>query len=1024
MGQHTQIILAEIDIAPGVIIRSCIGGHDVVYNGETYFADGKLVGIGSINQTLQFENSGMDIKINYDDTQIRNAINNLEYRYRKATILKGFWYDDVSEYVPHTRYVLPNRAGLAPTVISTAIYHEKNPYPTTQGFNPVLIRSLDIYDRGRTAVIALNTGFIYFLRLSTPYDLGTTTSLFKTDDSTPFSLGGFQYRPDGLNFYFTLLPTDSSPLTSIIPRITRPTAASSGRGFIPRAVTSFLDAPNRASIETVSHFDRIPLEDGRFFGFKFVNSGNRMFVNIGSVIKQYDLTTAYDIPTAMREVDNPNNGTFDFRRQDGKIRNFVVGSEGRKLYVSGFNSKAIYGYTLTRPNDITSAVYDNESFAYTVSGFPTPTAFESGFHLGILTTTDDYTQFFVSGDELYTFNVTGSPGVANRPAEGTVQPADNKLKDVRIVKQGLLDTHKDPSKDGTVVMQIATNHIRAVKSRTDITAQEIHNLKLNNGDYGSHNIGVTDNIFINTGKDFGSILLGSTGAFSERVHTGYKSSWLGFRRKKTYTTFYYDAVDGDVLPDTGEGFHPSISYGGSALEYSILDAFNTSLNENQARFPGVSWAQAPAHTVERTRFVTMILVVAQGALTSLNVTADIVEETSGTASRTLPLNRDNSQYITFGVPNREVPSQGGQGGEVTVQGGAVVAMTAINNETGRFGFPQVNGAGRTNWISGHKAIGHTLVMVTIATADRAYPDAFPQFRFTTGGKRISRVELRYINPINSLSNSVGDIIYNYLTNKAYGLGIVADDIDRFSFYDANYAFTTIRPNIYPESMNGTVSGAGSYVGFLKQMTVSCGMSLYERNGKISLYIGRAITREGISHYFYGESHESRANCIIAQENARASKALNSATATYDVLEDDGSSFTELRPTTLVVANTTLITADNGITNGRNITMPFQTFTQGSSESNKTIVRKLLNLEIAKTRAGTQQIKISTDYFEIKDIFLGDVVQVEEPRYGWTGNDARRYKVIGVGDNNKGGATLTCSLFTNATYGGDDSIFNI
>ena len=80
----------------------------------------------------------------------------------------------------------------------------------------------------------------------------------------------------------------------------------------------------------------------------------------------------------------------------------------------------------------------------------------------------------------------------------------------------------------------------------------------------------------------------------------------------------------------------------------------------------------------------------------------------------------------------------------------------------------------------------------------------------------------------------------------------------------------------------------------------------------------------------------------------------------------------------------------------------------------------MNLEIRKSRVASQQVQISTDYDTSKDVVLGSVVEVEEPRYGWTGTNSRLFRIVEINDANDGRVTLIGQRHSNEVFGGMDT----
>lgn len=78
----------------------------------------------------------------------------------------------------------------------------------------------------------------------------------------------------------------------------------------------------------------------------------------GGIIRQFNLTTAYDITTLSV------NGTYT-SSEEGGIKGIHFKPDGTKMYIIGFDNDTVYEYNLTTAFDITTASYSNNSFAVT-----------------------------------------------------------------------------------------------------------------------------------------------------------------------------------------------------------------------------------------------------------------------------------------------------------------------------------------------------------------------------------------------------------------------------------------------------------------------------------------------------------------------------------------------------------------------------------------------------------------------------------------------------------------------------------
>ena len=89
-----QAITIELQLSTTLTLRSSLSGFPITFGGETFPNDGNLVSVGSTVSTIEFENTPMDIVLNYQNSVIRAAINNTTYRFGGAIVRKHIMNDD------------------------------------------------------------------------------------------------------------------------------------------------------------------------------------------------------------------------------------------------------------------------------------------------------------------------------------------------------------------------------------------------------------------------------------------------------------------------------------------------------------------------------------------------------------------------------------------------------------------------------------------------------------------------------------------------------------------------------------------------------------------------------------------------------------------------------------------------------------------------------------------------------------------------------------------------------------------
>jgi len=189
----------------------------------------------------------------------------------------------------------------------------------------------------------LTTDTIYKYNLSTAWDLSTASyaSVSKLVGSpgpvvSPFSV---RFKPDGTKMYISDVSSPSTIYEWDLSTAWDITTASY----------------NSVSLN-VSSQDNSPL------GIFFNNDGTKMYVvGLGTdTIYQYDFTTAWDLSTASYA-----SKSLSVLSQDTTPRSGYLSTSGTTLFVLGAANDAIYKYTLSTADDISTATYDSVSFSVT-----------------------------------------------------------------------------------------------------------------------------------------------------------------------------------------------------------------------------------------------------------------------------------------------------------------------------------------------------------------------------------------------------------------------------------------------------------------------------------------------------------------------------------------------------------------------------------------------------------------------------------------------------------------------------------
>ena len=86
---RTFVKWLEMELSSSVTKRLAISGWPILYDGNTYDNNGVFVSSGDIKYALDLENTPFEVTLSLNDADVLNSINDLTYRYRKATLRLG-----------------------------------------------------------------------------------------------------------------------------------------------------------------------------------------------------------------------------------------------------------------------------------------------------------------------------------------------------------------------------------------------------------------------------------------------------------------------------------------------------------------------------------------------------------------------------------------------------------------------------------------------------------------------------------------------------------------------------------------------------------------------------------------------------------------------------------------------------------------------------------------------------------------------------------------------------------------------
>jgi len=186
-------------------------------------------------------------------------------------------------------------------------------------------------DGSRLYEVGSGSDKIYQSTLSTPFDISTASfaTSINSQDSIP---GGIAWNDDGTRLY------ESAGDTIYQSTVSTPFEISSA---------SFSTSINTNNNEADAN------------GLAFSNDGTRMVVAIVSpnIIQQYDLSTPFDISTAVFDTDIPGQDDME---------GIAWNDDGSRLYEVG-QADNIYQSTLSTPFDITTASFSTSINAQDIS---------------------------------------------------------------------------------------------------------------------------------------------------------------------------------------------------------------------------------------------------------------------------------------------------------------------------------------------------------------------------------------------------------------------------------------------------------------------------------------------------------------------------------------------------------------------------------------------------------------------------------------------------------------------------------
>lgn len=248
------------------------------------------------------------------------------------------WYNNV-DTTNRQMKILTNWAWnniLSEANIPSSVYSGKSLVVTSQDALPDSVQMS--LDGTRLYVLWRTNKRVYQYNLSTPYDLSTavySTKLFSvnTQETAPTTLS---VSRDWTKMYVAWTTNKTIYQYTLVTPFEVDTAVYATKNFS-------VNAQDTSPQNTV-----------------FTDDWTRLFVlwNTGKAVFQYELTTAWDISTAIYATK-----TFVFTTQDATPIALWFSNNGSRLYMLGTTNKQVYVYGLTTAWDISTSVYLTKVFS-------------------------------------------------------------------------------------------------------------------------------------------------------------------------------------------------------------------------------------------------------------------------------------------------------------------------------------------------------------------------------------------------------------------------------------------------------------------------------------------------------------------------------------------------------------------------------------------------------------------------------------------------------------------------------------
>jgi hypothetical protein len=269
--------------------------------------------------------------------------------------------------------------------ISTASYANKSLSTSAQDPTGAPMSADFSSDGTSVFVLGLNTDTVFQYNLSTAWDISTaayssTSFSVTSQDATPL---GVQFGNDGQKMYIAGNTNDSiyqystgstlatntldlstgnafqiTPTSNIQVGLSNPAASgtvSQGTLLLDGAANGY--DLSGAAYDSVSF--SVNSQNTNPLDIAFNTDGTKMYImgNINDTVLQYSLSTGFDLSTASYD-----NVSFATTSQDTNPRKLSFNNDGTKMYMFGTTTDTVYQYSLSTAFDLSTTSYDSVSF--------------------------------------------------------------------------------------------------------------------------------------------------------------------------------------------------------------------------------------------------------------------------------------------------------------------------------------------------------------------------------------------------------------------------------------------------------------------------------------------------------------------------------------------------------------------------------------------------------------------------------------------------------------------------------------